>query len=282
MVRNRESIGTATPLTVFAISDKRPDFIALQVRALRRFVVDPYRFVILNNGESPELRQAIDTAAHQSHLEVMPLPHHAAGNASDICAAAMQFVHDQLLPVIRGIVAIVDSDMVPIQEFSIASFLGEYHVAGVEQNRGHVIYMWNGLVFLNCDTLPNSSLVDWSCGQIDGHAVDTGGQLYHWIRHTPGLRWRRIHMSGRISSEHGNLGLLPSEFHAEYRDGFDFELLEGAFLHYCRGSGWANESDEYHRNKTALFTQIVEESVADRVTWLSPSTHVADSPFFEP
>jgi hypothetical protein len=145
-----------------------------------------------------------------------------------------------------------------MRSFSIIEYLGTQHFAAVEQRRGHVAYFWNGLVFIDAENLPNRELMNWSCGVIDGHAVDTGGHLYYWLIRTPQLRWRAISNTSKIGARHGNLHYLPSEVHGEYRDGFDFEIHAGAFLHYSRGSNWANEGDDYHAAKTAFLTRIIQ------------------------
>lgn len=256
--------GLSRQVTVLTLADKRPDFISLQARCLQHLLMDDFRFVVLNHGHTDELRDAIDQACREAAANVVHVPI-SKGDASQICAAGMQFIQCRILPSLRGIAAILDSDMFLLRRFSIVQFLGDHHIAGRHQNRAHVTYIWNGLVFLNAESLPNAHLMDWSCGEIDGHRVDTGGCLYHWLKATPDLRWRRVTSTEKIASSMGNLDEIPANLRDGYEDGFDFEIFCDAFLHYCRGSDWANEGADYHSRKTSFLNRVVDRCMGGEV-----------------
>jgi len=48
-----------------------------------------------------------------------------------------------------------------------------------------VKYLWPGLTLLAMNRLPNKKTLDFKCGRINGHIVDTGGYTYNYLKNNP-------------------------------------------------------------------------------------------------
>ena len=138
-------------------------------------------------------------------------------NISGAAATALQWSYDTLWKHGQeGIVAIIDSDMFPIAEFSITEYLKDFDVAATQQKRGHVIYLWNSIMFFNIDMLPDKDNVNIMFGNVEGQATDVGGHLYYWLKNNPQLCIRNIIHTGPVCERNNNLEKLPSEIYKTY------------------------------------------------------------------
>jgi hypothetical protein len=145
-----------------------------------------------------------------------------------------------------------------IRDFSISSYIDGHDIAGCKQLREHVRYLWNGILFMNMATIPDSDQMNFMCGTVEGVNVDVGGYLYYWLKEHPGLRIRNIQHTSHIFSGNNNLECLPTEILKEYNEDFRFEIYEKAFLHYGRGSNWDKMGRNHHREKTRLLRKLVD------------------------
>ena len=81
----------------------------------------------------------------------------------------------------------------------------KYDIAALPQPRQHINYLWPNLLFMNIDSLPNKSDMNFMCGYIDGIYVDTGGYLYYWMKNNNDLKVKEIRNFHIIHSTRNNL-----------------------------------------------------------------------------
>ncbi len=265
---------------IYTFADKRPDFIAWQAETFSHFLTDPYELVVVNNGSSPELSRQIRDHARSlglSHVEIID-KHHENPNVA--CAYPIDWVIKNCLVPDKDVrnSIIIDSDMFLVKKFSALDFVGDYEIAALPQRRGHVRYIWNGIVFINHRTIRDLDQVSFHCsgcwgycpgfdtrrwrkGKIEGQGVDVGGDMYFYFKGHPGCKVKYLFSTHHITPERKNLNALPSEILSEYDAEFAFELIEQKFFHYGSGSNWKNQPKDYHSRKTQFTDQFLRKVV---------------------
>jgi len=252
---------------IYTYADKRPDFIALQYKSIGHFLRNPFELIVFNNCSLLHYRRrrTITETCEGLGLRCILVDGQDHTNPNVACAKPIQWSFHNYLKKENGLVCIIDSDMFLVAEFDLRQYMSGYDIAAVKQVRGHVRYMWNGLMFFNIPTLPSIDHMNFMCGLIDGVATDVGGFLYYWIRENPHARVRNILHTSHIYSGNNNLACLPQKVLERYNEDYRFELYERAFLHYGRGSNWDRMNRLYHRNKTELTRYFVESAMAGDV-----------------
>lgn len=271
----------------------RPDFIEIQHKTFKEFSLDNYRFVVFNDGKTDDMAQEISDTCARLNIECIRIPQEIHSrpylyrlsredyqHSCCRCANVVQYSLDVLGFNHDDIVMIIDSDMFMIKPFSTRDYMRGYQLAGLKQNRGEVLYLWNGFVCLDMRTLPNKNSINFNCGEVNGERVDVGGYTYYYIKNNPSVKIRYVqaYYSGRLQCDPCNLAQKSGCTHnssALAEIGFDANqikyiqtdsnlefLAENAFLHYRCGGNWNNKSPEYHQMKTnnlhAYLTTILE------------------------
>lgn len=177
------------------------------------------------------------------------------------CVRVPQEIH--VRPYLHNdLVMIIDSDMFLVKNFSVAEYLKGYDISGVLQQRGHVTYLWNGILFFNMKTLPEQSTLNFNCGWVDGELCDVGGHTYFYFKKHPKVRLKpvgghcfvnaHIHQKDQ-SFFHPFLKLMLEKGVTNSEFFLDFTLF-----HYRGGGNWDSKSKDYHRHKTQGLHQLIE------------------------
>jgi hypothetical protein len=257
----------------------RPDFIELQYKTFKKFLKDEYEFVVFNDAErDPRIYKKIVEVCNKLHIPCISIPQaihdkpylYRPQSESNLwnspCVRAANVVQYSLDYVgfdYDGIVAIIDSDMFLIQDFSIENFLEGCDIAGLSQSRGHVNYLWNGIVFFNMRTLPHKKSLNWNCGKIDGQPVDVGGYTYYFFKNNPEARIKYtnncyIKNNADVVALLKERGLNDDEIKFLVDDPYGSEFhVDKAFLHYRAGGNWNNMPQNYHDIKTSVLNKFM-------------------------
>ncbi|MBP9842005.1 MAG: hypothetical protein KBC64_06235 [Simkaniaceae bacterium] len=274
----------------------RPDFIELQDQTLKKFLKDDYEFVVFNDSPQPHMRQAIMDTCQRLGIQCINIPQsiHTKpylkrlpgdnfqtpsvrnSNVVQYALDTMGFAHE-------GIVAILDSDMFLVKEFSIKQFLEGYEIGGVPQayeNRGiRIPYIWIGIAFLDMSKLPDRQSINFNCGKIQGVPVDAGGYTYYYLSQHPEIQVRyfpSFHSSNFSCPEclkrrenypcpHNRnllreIGLSERQIDFVHSGLENVEFfIEGTFFHYRSGTNWDKKTQAFHDNKTRIFNAYMEE-----------------------
>ena len=251
---------------IYTYAYNRPDFIPLQLKSFSVFLKDDFEYIVFNNAATESDQLKINESCGQLGVRCIDVEEQDHQTANDSHASALEWSFHRYIKYDQNtLTMILDHDMFLINEFSLNDFLNNYDVAAVAQCRGHVNYLWAGIMFFNMNSLPNKDEMNFMCGIVEGFPVDVGGNLYYWLKKSPMLKLRETTQSGQICSENNNLELLPDEVLNDYADEYRFELYEKAFLHYGAGSNWDWKSDEYHKKKTNLLEKFLKNSMERKI-----------------
>ena len=79
------------------------------------------------------------------------------------------------------VMARVHSDLFLIDDFDIVDYMNDAIIAGLPQYRGHITYMWNGIMFFNMPKMEDLD-IDFSDGVVNGELTDVGGNTYYYFK----------------------------------------------------------------------------------------------------
>ncbi len=245
-------------ILIFTYSYNRPDFIEIQSKTFKKFLKDDYEFIVFNDAKDNAMAQQINNMCAKLAIRCVRIPQSihtkpylkrwphedfqapAVRNSNVVMYSLNEigFKHD-------GIVVLLDSDMFLIRDFSIHQYLHRYDLAGLEQERAGIIYLWIGLAFLDMRSMPNSNTIDFNCGKIGTVPVDAGGQTAHYLRNNHAKL--RLFEDGFIHNFHY---VLNRTNHVPLDD-------RNIFFHYYAGTNWTNYAQIYHTEKTKLVNSFI-------------------------
>lgn len=274
----------------------RPDFIEMQFNTLKKFLKDDYEYVVFNDGPTNKLSTLINEACQKLSIRCFKVPQEIHQqpyllrapwedrNCPSVRTAnAIQYSFDSFAFNHDGIVAVIDSDMFLIRDFSITDYLKDNDISAVAQWRGSngiITYLWNGIMFFNMNTLPNKESLNFNCGSIEGNHTDTGGYTYYYLKENPEAKI--LYMRDQLDMTDGDF--IVNSYELEGREYLSeeevYNLVKGnapllkliqaqpddiqfflnfAILHYRRAGNYNAKSNEYHKKKTSILNNFITD-----------------------
>ena len=240
---------------IFTSVVNRPDFVKLQQQLFKKFLKNEYKFHVVDDSVDERISNEFKWVCKSNEVEYYRKPPvNKPMNPAQACAHTVQWTYDNLIRKNHSedIVLFLDSDMFLIDEFDIKEYMSDAAIGGLPQQRGHVTYMWNGIMFFNMPCIEDKD-IDFSDGVVDGEMTDVGGHTYWYFKN-----------SGVVMKE------SDVDYPTHYYDidlqkeagGYNMELhLDGNFLHYRAATNWhANwkGSDDPLQKKTMVFKEMMD------------------------
>lgn len=180
----------AEKVLILTYSCNRPDFIEWQYKTFEKFLLDDYEFVVFNDAQNSGVSSQIEAMCDKYGITCVRVPqNHPDNTPGGRHQDSIRYSLDSRGFKHAGIVCMIDSDMFLVKHFSIVNLMKNYDIAGWGQFRlNEIYYLFPGLVFLDMHRLPNKETMNWAGGNINGLAVDTGGQIHHYLKYNPNVR----------------------------------------------------------------------------------------------
>jgi hypothetical protein len=180
-------------LTIFTIVDKNEDFIGLQYRSIKRFVIGDFEYIVFNNSSDTARRVKIKQICENLSIQCIDLFIEYRQTPSKIVADAINRAWETCIKHKNNFVLCMDSDMVFMQNFDVELIMNSADVLMLPIPRKTTRCLWSGLFCLNLSAIKDLN-IDFSLGTIDGDRVDSGGFTHYWIsRYKP----KEVHISCR-------------------------------------------------------------------------------------
>lgn len=285
---------------IFTYAFNRPDFIEIQYKTFKKFLKDDYEYIVFNDATDVSKRNEIESMCASLGVTCINIPQYIhslpylkrfpgedKNSASVRNCNVVQYSLDTLGFNHNGYVALFDSDLFLVKDFSIKDFLKNYELAGLSQCRKNdnkrVDYLWIGLVFMNFAKMPNPKTINFNCGKIEGLSVDSGGFTYYYLKDNPTARVHYFDYScwpfatceecsnkTDVICLHNHDQLVQMGFDENQIDfihtGYakNSEMFEKkTFFHYRAGTNWNNQTPEYHKKKTEALNNYINAILAN-------------------
>ena len=274
-------------VVILSFHSNRPDFLLLQARALRQFMLDDYLLVVIDDAKVPSVQNQFREAAANFGAEYRQTPDWGRVRGR-ISALSPSVIHGMTLTwamqeiVLEefqsSLVFFIEGDIFPVAPFSATSFMRGFDIAGPPQTRRDenicfaLRYIWVGLAFFDLPKLPNKHLLQFHVDEIHGVHGDTGSALHRFLDASPEVRVRAVRHTCHIRRDR-NLDSIPAVARAHYRDWFKLEIHEGAFVHYGSASNWKlghmklNSPIDFLPEKTRYVEWLVRKSMEGAITF---------------
>lgn len=198
---------------LFTYAYNKPEFIELQYLTFKKFLQDEHELVVFNDARDPVLFMGIEQMCKKYNLQCYTIPQEI--HAMPFTDKPAYLTHDLLwiineyqAPSVRNcnvaqysldnygfesndIVALLDSDLFLIKEFSIEKYMKDHVLAGYDRIVEHpekgtdTHYLWIGLIFMNTAIMPNKNMFSLNCAFCNNVLLDSGGQTHYYIKENP-------------------------------------------------------------------------------------------------
>ena len=241
---------------IFTSVVNRPDFVSLQNSLFKKFLNHEYTFHVVDDSVDEIMTQEFEKICKINDIKYYRKPfNNKSLNPAQACADTVQWTYNNLICQNHSedIVLFLDSDMFLIDEFSIEKYMKDAIIGGLPQQRGHVTYMWNGIMFFNMSKILDKS-IDFSDGIVEGEMTDVGGHTYLYFLKT-GIKMKESDVD--YPTHYNDIDLQKDA------GGYNMEIhLDGKFLHYRAATNWHSnwkDSKDPLSQKTIVFKQMVED-----------------------
>lgn len=253
-------------ISVITVSYNKPEFIKFQYFLLKNHLVDEFFYTVYNNSPDPVISEKILIECKNIGVECINIPQeiHKNNDPSSRAGESLDYsIGHNIKNYSPKKMIILDSDMFLFSKFKFDEEIRDNDLVGIYQERDHVFYYTNQLLFLNIEKLPNfDTEIKFLPGLIEGKNTDCGGFLYNYIK-----KYRIKHdaikeknHSGEINSQ--NIFSIPQHFTFYFKE--EIKMMENSFaeyfskfLHFRAGSNWINfDQNLVNKRENILFSSI--------------------------
>lgn len=247
---------------IYTWADKAPEFIYKQYESMKKFIKDEdWEFIVFNNVPAPKLdrQKKIKSICKELDIKCLDVRFRTLiSGAAQICAWGIFWAYHRFFRWEKDTIHVIfDSDMFFINDFNFNEYLGDNQIAAIHQRRGDIEYLWNGIVVMKGDELPDKNHFDYRLGDINGERTDVGGRLYWWLKRNPDLKIKYIMHTNNVDVS--GTKILPENIREDYKSEYGFHFIENAVLHYRAGSNWNKKSKEFVDDKKTYFNKFMDE-----------------------
>lgn len=181
--------------------DANAHLTTLQAAAIRRFFLDEYILVVINDAQSEEMRSAIDGESQSIGAESIHTPDYLDhSDPSTVVGRIVTWsVQDIALKRFNdSVIMLLEGDIFPVAPFAPLDFLSGFSIAGTQQGRRHATtgfllrYLWVGLLLVDLKDLPNKHLLQMDVAVVGDVGGDTASAMHHFFAASPQVRVRRV------------------------------------------------------------------------------------------
>jgi len=214
-------------LAVVIIAFNRVDLIVQQAKCMRKFCLDDYDLIVVDNSNDPGVSAHLLSLSGElgfEYFQTRIVSSDGSVNHATACNMAYQkyCIH-------YGYFLFLDHDCFPVKSFSVSAVLSGKIIAGMPQTKPTRIYFWPGCLMINNNRILHS-LVDFAPNSALG--LDTGGNLFKVID------YYGLEQCFFLDEEHVKNPSFNKSF-------YDFYALinSGVFMHFINASNWNNSAE---------------------------------------
>jgi hypothetical protein len=253
-------------MEIVTLAFNRPDFIELQYNSLKKWVKEPFNFIVFDN--CPD--DAVKNECERLDIHCIPIKIFSEDTSWAVGLSLNKMW--EILKWKQGEFWYIDSDMFLINELPKMNC----DMAFVPQVRGKYTYPWTGLMYFNMATLPHPEELKW---QVEYKIKDTdvgGFNHFYLIAHNPKIQelemWTIID-DNKFSRDGGEAFLGTSQtleielallaYIHEFPHPFSFDVFKTSenkpfVFHYKSASNYPSfYTPEYNEKKTKALCKLL-------------------------
>jgi len=256
---------------IFTSVVNRPDFVEIQKKLFDKFLDDEYQFNVVDDSLEDQISLEFKSVCEDNDITYYRKSQENRNKNESRWAGArhatetIQWTFDEIIKKkhSKDLILFLDSDMFLLDNFNLTEYMKDTVISGLPQIRGHVKYMWNGIMFFDMEKVFEiDSNLNFSDGNVDGELTDIGGHFYYYFK------------KNNVIMKETDV-TYPSDFNGidlqneGITKGFNFELhLDGKFLHYRAGTNWHTQENWKSKEdpltkKAEIFNQIIGDFIND-------------------
>lgn len=233
-------------MKIFSVHAGRTDFLELQVESLRYFCKDNFEYYCIDNFLSYNQSNFLKKECEKLKVNYIRFDNYKIIGSSIDHASALNSIKN--ITSDNDINVILDFDVFLISNFSFLTYIEDYNIAGVYQQRDNfnIEYLAPFVVIINKNS--DFSKIDFSPTK----GCDVGGNIQHYIK-TAKVKLISHTSSLEFSGDENCFGV-------PYDIKYGSQVIESSFLHYYRGTNWNGIDKELVLNKTIWLKECLKKS----------------------
>jgi hypothetical protein len=245
-------------IEIFTFVFNRPDLLERQVDCLKKFLIDDFNLNIIHDTRNDNFVREFEESSLKiiqkyNEICVNYIKHNSPEGmqSSEYHSDALQWTYDNIVKLLEDkIVLFLDHDIFLTEELNLAEEMNKYDILGLLQERGHIKYIWPGLVAFKSNSFDE---INWKCGIVEGESVDSGGGTYAILRRD-GVRFKNT--GATYPEVYKGIDLTDESVTLGYK----FELhFDEKFLHSRNACNWDTLYTVKDIDKTNLLLYILDD-----------------------
>lgn len=241
-------------ILVYVTHYKFINLLKLQYEGIKKFCKEDVEYIVINNGVDKDFINNVSEICKELNLKEIKISHsddRILYTAMDH-KKALQHCYDNYISKDNADIRIVmDSDIIPFDNFSFVEMLRDGDVAGIKMYLGDSIYIASFICMFSKNVKFNN--LDFGV-KIE---FDSGLPLKHIVRdykttflnHTAPMQEKEAAYVFRNAVVDK---IKP------YDPRFGVQLINGSLLHYYRGSSWDSGDMDFYKKKTDFIEFFLE------------------------
>lgn len=254
---------------IFTSVVNRPEFVEIQYKLFQKFLKDNHQFNVVDDSLDENISLEFKNICEKYNINYYRKSqenrsyNESRWSGARHASETIQWTFDEIIKKkhSKDLILFLDSDMFLLDDFSVVEYMKDTVISGLPQIRGHVKYMWNGIMFFDMEKVFEiDQNMNFSDGLVDGELTDIGGHFYYYFKKN-----NVIMKETDVTYPTDYNGIkIQSE---EITQGFNFELhLDGKFLHYRAGTNWHTQSNwkskkDPFKIKEEIFYKIIGDFI---------------------
>jgi glycosyltransferase involved in cell wall biosynthesis len=243
-------------LRVLIFTFNRPELLERQVKCLKKHLLNDYEIVVIHDSRNDQYIEEFSKICSNLGLQYYYHKSLEGKTPSQYHSESIQWAYDNLIKneYVEDIVMLLDHDMFLFKELDVMDYLGDYDIAGCEQSRGDIKYIWPGLCIFKTKSILPIDFDFYPCNFF-GQELDTGGGTFQIIR-TEEIKFKDTGVL--YPSAYDDIDLTEDSAHL----GYPFELhMDRMFLHSRNASSWHNGMNVGDESKISVLDSILKDFI---------------------
>jgi hypothetical protein len=246
-------------IDIFIFAFNRPDLLEIQSKCLKKFLENDFRLNVIHDALTDqydaEFIRTCDIIKENLDINVRYYKHtnRESLSSSERHSKVLQWAYDTVTG--SEVCLFLDHDIFLIEPLNIQKEIENFDIIGLEQTRGSIKYIWPGLVAFKKASFDS---IDWSCLNVDGEYLDTGGGTFKILNDSK-IRFKNTGVE--YPDSYKEIDLKDSSITL----GYNFELhYDGKFLHSRNACNWDTQYNLRDQEKTSLLLDILNDVLKNK------------------